>query len=460
MKKIFSFIAILAGVAMFTSCGEDDATYTAVAPLEVSNVNVMFEAEGGVGTITVNSREAVSATTDSKWLVLAVNGNQVTATAPANISLDGRSAKILLKAGGAETTVTATQKGSIYGLINGRGFEIADSMNAFVNVPVQHTGEVTVNSLTEWLNATFNNETNEIKVVAQSNEEENPRVGYVAFTAGSVKDTLTIVQRGMVFDVQPVNVFMSNQGGKQNIAVAHSKSVIVESTADWFTAEFNSRTSQIQLTVSANTGNPRRGVINVKSGNSEKQVVVSQFDADQMFGTYIFGYYDEDGETGFYATLTENSLNIDALGWSIPVTVDKENMTVSIQSGSFVGTYNVYYMYLIFMDKDAQYWTAASTNYTSTATLGLVDIGEGEVTLAGDFEGVFGSSNVPVGCFLFSAFSEMTLDTSQGGPYLGDLLECYYPSLTKVPEEETAPVKIMRQPSMPRKLMPIKQRRR
>ena len=459
MKKIFSFIAILVGVAMFTSCGEDDATYTAVTPLEVSNVNVMFEAEGGIGTITVNSRDAVSATTESAWLTLAVNGNQVTATAPANISLDGRSAKIVLKAGGAETTVTATQKGSIYGLVNGRGFEIADSMNAFVNVPVQHTGEVTVKSLTEWLNASFNKETNQIKIVAQSNEEEDPRIGYVAFATGTIQDTITIVQKGMVFDVQPTNITVDNKGGKQNIAVAHSKSVTIESSADWFTAVFDSRTSQIQLTVSANTGNPRRGVINVKSGNSEKQIVVSQFDADQMFGTYIFGYYDEDGETGFYATLTENSLNIDALGWSIPVAVDKENMSVSIQSGSFVGTYNVYYMYLIFMDENAQYWTAASTNYTSTATLGLVDIGEGEVTLAGDFGGVFGSSNVPVGCFLFSAFSEMTLDVSQGGPYLGDLLECYYPSLTKVPEE-AAGVKILRQPKMPRKLMPFKQRRR
>ena len=55
MKKILSFIVLLAGVTMFTSCGEDDATYTAPIPLEVSDVNVLFESEGGTGTISLRA---------------------------------------------------------------------------------------------------------------------------------------------------------------------------------------------------------------------------------------------------------------------------------------------------------------------------------------------------------------------------------------------------------------------
>jgi hypothetical protein len=36
MKKILCLIVLLAGVTMFTSCGDDDATYTSIPKLEVS----------------------------------------------------------------------------------------------------------------------------------------------------------------------------------------------------------------------------------------------------------------------------------------------------------------------------------------------------------------------------------------------------------------------------------------
>ena len=88
MKKILSFIVLLAGVISFTSCGDDDATYTAIQKLEVSQADVMFAAEGGTGSITVNTSAAVTATAEGSWLTVAANGNQVTVTAPLNSSLD------------------------------------------------------------------------------------------------------------------------------------------------------------------------------------------------------------------------------------------------------------------------------------------------------------------------------------------------------------------------------------
>lgn len=452
MKKIFSIIALLAGVTMFTSCGEDDATYTAPTPLEVSNVEVLFESQGGTGTITVNSSAALEATTSSTWLTLAVEGNKVTATATANPTLDGRSAKISLKAGGAETTVTATQKGSVYGIAGGTEYTISDTLNAYVYIPVVQDAGVTVKSLTDWLKASYNAEADQIEVVAASNDEETPRVGYVAFETGVVKDTITITQQGMQFTIATQAITMTNEGGRQNIDVTCSKNVTIVSTVDWITAAYSKGSKQIQVNVSANTGNPRRGIINVTSGSSTKQIVISQFNAEQMFGRYVFGYTDEKGDNGFYATLSENALTIDQYGWSIPVTVDKSTMTVSLQSGSFIGTYSTYFLYLIFMDAEGNYWTASSTEATSTLTLGLVDIGEGQVTLYGEFGGTFGSSNYPIGCFLFSAFSEQKLDVASGGPYLGDLVTCYYPSLMKIPETgggEGVKGKLIRSNSVP-----------
>ena len=100
MKKIFSFILLLAGVTMVTSCGEDDATYTPVEPLEIVSNNVLFETAGGTGTITVKGSEALTASTAAQWLAVSVSGNTVTVTAQENPSLSGRSAQITLAAGG------------------------------------------------------------------------------------------------------------------------------------------------------------------------------------------------------------------------------------------------------------------------------------------------------------------------------------------------------------------------
>ena len=183
----------------------------------------------------------------------------------------------------------------------------------------------------------------------------------------------------------------------------------------------------------------------MKSANTTKTISVIQYDpaslGDQMFGDYYFLFIDaEDGEEGgVYAKLTENALVLPALNWSIPVTIDKEKLTVTINSGNFVGTYNysgtLLYMYLLFVEETGQYWSANSTDYTVTAKLGLEDIGDGELTLAGAFEGVLKGSKITD--FLFSAFIDQTLDVNGDG-YLGDLAQWSSVTLMKVPEEAEA----------------------
>ena len=86
------------------------------------------------------------------------------------------------------------------------------------------------------------------------------------------------------------------------------------------------------------------------------------------------------------------------------------------------------------------------TESVATAALSLEDIGEGELTLAGDFAGTFGEDNDKFGSFYFAAFSEQSLDLSDEGPFLGRLLQCYYPGLMMIPaeEEESAPAMLKR----------------
>ena len=464
MKKILCLIVLLAGVTMFTSCGKDDATYTAIPKLDVSKAEVLFESNGGTGSITINTSSPVTATTESSWLTVSANGNVVTATAPVNGSLDGRSATIIIKAGDAQAIVTATQKGSVYGINGGLEYELSDTAQAKVSIPVVQSAGVSVTSLADWLTASFNSETSTIEVVATSNDIEEPRIGYVAFQTGNVKDTLEIAQAGLLLQLEKASVAVPNEGGIQSVTIEHSRPVTIETSSEWIVCAFNDKTNVLSISIDENKALARQGTITVKSLDIEKTISVIQYDpaslADQIVGDYYFTYYNDKGEMkAFAATLTEEALQLPALGWSIPVTIDKENLTVSVKCGSYVGTYSSYFMYLLFIDETDEYWSAEDTESVATAALSLEDIGEGELTLAGDFAGTFGEDNDKFGSFYFAAFSEQSLDLSDEGPYLGGLLQCYYPGLMKVPaEEEAAPAMLRRAPKV--KMVPTFSKKR
>ncbi|MBQ9230334.1 MAG: hypothetical protein IJ190_04030 [Prevotella sp.] len=117
MKKILSFLLLLAGVTTFTSCSDNDATYSATDPLSITLADVLFGAGGGDGSIVANTTATLTATTNADWLSLAVNGNTVTVTSQPNTSLEARSAKIVVTASdGTTANVIATQHGLLLAL--------------------------------------------------------------------------------------------------------------------------------------------------------------------------------------------------------------------------------------------------------------------------------------------------------------------------------------------------------
>ena len=450
MKKILSLMVLLAGVISFTSCGDDDdATYTAPAQLSLKSADAFYEAAGGTGSIVVNSSETITATSNVEWLTVSVSGNTVNLTVAANDKLEGRSTNVVLKTASASKEVNISQRGIIYGIPEGDAgdntFTLDDAENAKLVLPVAQSAGMTVTSQAEWLTATFNEETSSIEIVAASNDDEEARTGLVEVQTGSIKEDLTIVQAAMVFNLEKTSLSVANAGGIESVTIEHSKPVTVESTADWFKCNFNDKSGVLAISVDENKTLARQGTITLKSGNSTKTISVIQYDpaslADQIVGDYYFTYYKDKELKAFAATLTEDALQIPALSWSIPVTIDKEKLTVSVKSGCFVGTYSSYFAYLLFIDNTGEYWTATSTDAVASATLGLEDLGEGTLTLMGDFTGTFGD-DFKFGSFYFGAFSEQTLDTSK---LAGKLLQMSSPGLLKVPAEpEAAPKKIKR----------------
>lgn len=355
MKKIFSLIVLLAGVITFTSCSDDDATYTPVTPLEVSSADVYFEALGGTGSIVVNTNGAVTAQTSSQWLTVSTSGNTVTVTAQENSTRDGRSAKIVLTAAnGATANVTATQNGIVYGLKKGTSYTLNDNANTL------------------------------------------------------------------------------------NLEIYHSKSVTVRSLTDWITASFNEETDRIDISVTPNnTGQKRFGYVEVSSGEFSDIVTISQFDfAKDVLGEYYLFFtqeYDSDEYYVVTATLTSRSLDFRLYTnypWSIPVTCNAANSTVTMTSGAYLGRYSSYYIYLIFMAMSEGYWSAYQTNQTMTATIDAVEDKNGNVITSGIFEGVLSTTGTPFDGWNFQAMSSQTFASTAS---LGYLKRIYHVELEKIP---------------------------
>ena len=455
MKKILSLMVLLAGVISFTSCGDDDdATYTAPAQLSLKSADAFYEAAGGTGSIVVNSSETITATSNVEWLTVSVSGNTVNLTVAANDKLEGRSTNVVLKTASASKEVNISQRGIIYGIPEGDAgdntFTLDDAENAKLVLPVAQSAGLKVTSKADWLTATFNEETSSIEIVAASNDDEEARTGLVEVQTGSIKEDLTIVQAAMVFNLEKTSLSVANAGGIESVTIEHSKPVTVESTADWFKCNFNDKSGVLAISVDENKTLARQGTITLKSGNSTKTISVIQYDpaslADQIVGDYYFTYYKDKELKAFAATLTEDALQIPALSWSIPVTIDKEKLTVSVKSGNYVGDFSGYSIYMLFLDETEQYWTANSTTAVASAALELEDMGEGALTLVGAFTGTFGQNDYKFGSFLFSAFSTQTLDMDK---YLGDALQMTDPALIKVPAEpEAAPKKLKRAKAM------------
>ena len=290
---------LLAGVISFTSCSDDDPTYTAPAQLALKSADAFFEAAGGTGSIVVNSAEAIQATSTVDWVSAAVSGNTVTLTVAPNENLEGRSTNIVLKSATAAKEVNITQRGIIYGLANGNVYRIADTANSKVSVPVTQSTNVSASSLVDWLTASFNSQTSMVEVVAASNDADKERVGYVAIQTGTVKDTLMIIQDPILFAVDAKAIEVASAGGVQAVAIKHSRPVTAEADVDWIACELNAKADSIIVTVAENTGEARQGVITVKSLEFTKTITVTQKAPDQgtepqeeeenpLYGTYSF----------------------------------------------------------------------------------------------------------------------------------------------------------------------------
>ena len=374
MKKIFSFILLLAGVTMVTSCGEDDATYTPVEPLEIVSNTAIFETAGGTGTITVKGSGALTATTTAQWLVVTVSGNTVTVTAQENPSLSGRSALITLTAGGKTAKVTATQKGLAYGVLEGLAC-IVDDMENVVEMNFSNSLPGTVTSLDEWIVPTL--EGTKLTLTVAENYARESRLGKVVVKASEYSDTIRVFQRPMVFKVGAKQLECDDNKAKSfDVVIRASKKVALSRDVDWIGAKWKND-SVLTVSISANSGALRTGHLFVKSGSETESIFIAQYDFLQEVssGYYVFWYYDAQAGDWAYMfallNLEEQTMELYAdeeTMFPIPVSVDQKNkVLLAGPSTAFASTYGPYYLYWV--------WLTASGSW-SGYTAQIYSVGE------------------------------------------------------------------------------------
>lgn len=445
MKRIYSFIALIAAVAMFTACGSDDASYKATPTLEITAADVLFEAEGGDGSIILNTNDDVVATTDANWLTLSVEGSKVIVTADPNLSLEGRNGVIKLRAGNTEAEVTATQKSSLYG-VPSLEYEIGD-YQASLSIPVVHSQDVTVESQTSWLTAVWNEETNQIEIVAEDNDEVEPREGTIILTMGDYSDEITITQRGFLLELAEEELSLNDEEQTVTVKVNHSRAIAsVESHADWISAKFNASDNTLICKVAANdSGWERSGTVTITSGPVTRTLTISQFD----YETDVYGEYDllfctetsgaNDKWMYYTADLTEDALTVhlsSTTDFILPVIHDSEYRTIYVGPtlsyiGDYAGLYAVRF-HIGFVYNSRLYYTYALTTQNNTycyATFTDIEYSDGSTSAVANFTGDILSSGDFIG-WSFYAYNDPELTESAN--MVGHVRRLYYPYLEKV----------------------------
>jgi len=342
MKKIFSLIVLLAGVTVFTSCSDDDATYSPIRPLEISSCDTEYEATGGTGSIVVNTNESITATSEAAWVTVSASGRNVSINVAANDKLTGRSSKITLRsASGLTADVTVTQKGHVFGL--GETDLSFRDVASTTYVDVEHSQNVTVKSNADWIKAELVNNGQQLMVSVPDNEGEDPREGTITITVGDVSDEITVTQAGLL--LTPAVTFLSKDakaGFTEKVSVDHSRAVTVETSDEWLTAAFDpADDASLVITAAPNDGERRVGEIVLTSGSKQEVITVVQYDYEtDVLGVYYFVYQASGQWTYTPVYLSDNgdgtgSLSFigspfDTFGITIPLELDRENMTFSI----------------------------------------------------------------------------------------------------------------------------------
>lgn len=265
----------------------------------------------------------------------------------------------------------------------GHGYEIADNIQIVSNnisfdakaqsgtVEVIAPGAVTVKCDAPWV--TTNVDGGIINVAVTQNNSLEGRNAVLTIMSGSEKKTITVAQRGYVFDLDLGGATDLKLGDAAFTKAYPCKSTLnleISTSASWLTAVY----ADGKLTISAEentTGNPRKGYIiySFGPGTEEQTISVMQCEVSDMYGDYYFAFYD--GGTGALQFFSSSITTTSALDGSeglflvfkisststmtLPLGWDDTNKMFNINNAQYMGKYGSYFMHNIVWDETEGY---------------------------------------------------------------------------------------------------------
>ena len=186
------------GSLILASCDDDDKVEE--TGMKVLSAETSFDANGGEHEISVN-KDIVKAYAVDEWLAVDAKGNTVALTVGQNTSNESRHTTVVLKASETDSTiVNISQLGSVC-VLDGANSGIAAFSDAATSFSyyMKHDLPVEVSSSDSWI--TVNATKDSLKVDLAENTSGHLRRGWVAYSCGNVKDTISVSQYEFAKDI-------------------------------------------------------------------------------------------------------------------------------------------------------------------------------------------------------------------------------------------------------------------
>ncbi len=199
MKKLYSLFLLLTGLFCFTSCGDDDYTYTAPETLDVTKADLYFKSPGGTGNIEIKTDRELTVASSVDWCTVSVSGSMVTAKTIENPSIESRSGTITVSDGILTSLIAVYQEGLAY-FVDTSTLKSANNNSAgstFVTVDSSSPYTVTIpQNATSWLSYA-KDDTGKVTFSFTANTTGTLRGACVIIESGMKKTALTIAQYEM-----------------------------------------------------------------------------------------------------------------------------------------------------------------------------------------------------------------------------------------------------------------------
>lgn len=195
MKKIFSFFVLLAGVASFTACSDDDSSnpYAHESTVKVVGVsNLDLTSAGGEGYIVVDAPAGATVTSSKDWATATMVGDTVKVSVDLNSSLHDRNAVITIASGNDKATAIVHQLGFVFRSEAPAKLVFSANGARSASYYINHSSDLDVYADVDWIEAEMVEDSLFINVF--KNESKHLRTGYVYMQSGEFRDSILIKQ--------------------------------------------------------------------------------------------------------------------------------------------------------------------------------------------------------------------------------------------------------------------------